>query len=129
MNDRFKFRAWDKKKKHYIGEDYPDKRFDDYEWDEWYAPLEYMYLMGMKYIIINQDFIVEQCTGLKDINEKLIYEGDILFKNGMYRKVFWIDDEGGFGYEPSTLFEPLQTQTCEIVGNIHENADLLKGED
>lgn len=119
MNDRFRFRAWNKKEKimYYDAEQTYDFLFgrpkaipcDNFEgllWDE--------------------DFVVEQCTGLKDKNGKLIYEGDIISRNGMFRKVFWLDDEGGFGYEPGTLFEPLQTKTCKIVGNIHENPEFLE---
>lgn len=116
VNDRFKFRFLDIEEKTYKSSDYPFFLCDDGD------------VLDTHFDIRNDDVVVEQCTGLKDKNGKLIYEGDIISRNGMFRKVFWLDDEGGFGYEPGTLFEPLQTKTCEIVGNIHENPELLESE-
>lgn len=123
MQDRFKFRFWRynpvQKKEVIISADLMniDGSADPYDNGE-----------GGSYCYFD-DCICEQCTGLKDKNGKLIYEGDIIERNGMYRKVFWIDDEGGFGYEPHTLFEPLQTDECVIAGNIHENPELLEKRD
>lgn len=111
--DRFKFRVWDKKNKNYV-----DLKFNNNHF--------YINHKGIVCPLGLNSYIIEQCTGLKDKNLKLIYEGDIIARNGMYRNVFWLYDEGGFGYEPSTLFEPLQTKDCEIVGNIHENKELLE---
>ena len=85
------------------------------------------------------EIIPEQCTGLKDKNGKLIYEGDILATSpnsqsyGCY-KVFFQKDECSFkviscdGSHDYAI--PLNVLTekndFQIIGNIHENPELLK---
>ena len=75
---------------------------------------------------------VNQYIGLKDKNEKEIYEGDILsdgnndkpykviFENGSFRAEF----EGDFEEYSFDLIDVV-AQGCEIVGNIYENPELL----
>ena len=79
---------------------------------------------------------VGQYTGLTDKNGKKIFEGDIL--NGLfylhpYRKIFQVgyavngfyffdeDDEDEVGWHPSHIVD------YEVIGNIHDNPELLKG--
>ena len=77
-----------------------------------------------------------QYTGLKDKNGKEIYEGDVL-KNTEHNftfKVQWgMENESYAGWAGnwnekdfvSPLFNaPLEN--CEVIGNIHENPELLK---
>lgn len=92
---------------------------------------------------------VGQYTGLKDKNSKEIWEGDIFKEDssGIVRSVFRVpgglafeDNPVSFGYDhrapvyPYSSIAEMQnaswlSQTCEIIGNIHDNPELLKGED
>lgn len=89
----------------------------------------------------------QQCTGLKDKNGKLIYEGDIVrFKdcndilvvnyqkelacfapqfycNGEYGGRLWFDDYDSFECQF------YKSNNFEVIGNIYENKSLLKSED
>ena len=79
------------------------------------------------------DIELMQYTGLKDKNNKEIYEGEILsngnnekpykviFENGSFRAEF----EGDFEEYSFDLIN-IVAQGCEIVGNIYENPELIK---
>jgi len=84
-------------------------------------------MQGEEYAVKdNEDIIIMQYTGLKDSNDKEIYEGDILkhpsgekgivkFSNGCF-----IIDYGNEDY--SSLFLQIGDKgQAKIVGNIYEN--------
>ncbi len=75
------------------------------------------------------DIIVEQYTGLKDKNGTEIYEGDILEEfdtSDLYMVEF---GRGCFlGKTLEDNYEDLYCvyHNCTVIGNIHENPELLK---
>ena len=73
---------------------------------------------------------VYQCTGLKDKNGKLIYEGDILQCNRMPTKVLceWFKDGFWVNYFINGAKRELRNMHnwYEVIGNIYENPELLE---
>lgn len=150
MRDRLKFRVWSKRECKYV----------EYHLDD---DLTFAIDIDGKLIAYASDYsdhancdegdfydshMVEQCTGLKDTNGKLIYEGDIvedeygckyIVKFGKHTITIPVGYENGetecWGWYLSKFtygFIYLQEQ-CDnlnpdneylIIGNIHENPEL-----
>jgi len=143
MSRELKFRIWFKPTYEYkcefmdrYGKELPDLDCvfytqDDFFDDTWLNTDDY------------EDITVEQYTGLKDKNGKEIYDGDIITEtiSGVEDydikqdyEVYWDDDTlcwgirgtKGFNYNlHSDLYETNMSR--EVIGNIHENPDLLEG--
>lgn len=73
--------------------------------------------------------VVEQCTGAKDKNGKLIYEGDILEGFDFRCVVKWNERLGGFyGYDSDKTYCTLNDyyrNNSVVIGNVNENPELL----
>jgi uncharacterized phage protein (TIGR01671 family) len=72
---------------------------------------------------------VGQFTGLKDKNGKRIWEGDIckIDKTDYNSQVIFFADYAGFMYEAKSFIYDLNidTENEEVIGNIHDNPELL----
>ena len=130
MNDRFKFRVWNKNTHSFTtggAIKFGGLCFVDEE------------DFGIKLGEHQECYVIEQCTGLKDKNGNLIYEGDVIqftrnrgyFTNkGDIRVVeFSAFRFCGFGWRsrPENNVEFALTESaakkCVVIGNIHEQAE------
>lgn len=81
---------------------------------------------------------MRQYTGLHDKNGKEIYESDIvdLLPDGYVKEkavVVWDNQRGGWGYRRTSEASEgglvyATWQPLEVIGNIYENPELLKGD-
>ena len=115
-NERFKFRVWSKKSNRYVNRYVIDDEGVAYQCND-AGEFDYE-------LIPNADVIIEQCTGLKDKNGKLIFEGDVLQAPGqtIAYKVQWAHH--GFvvkvGFSSAKSYPMSNCEMFEIIGNIHE---------
>ena len=75
---------------------------------------------------------VGQFTGLTDKNGKKIFEGDIIRKTnkGRHPEIFTANIRTDFRVNEEVYYGPCEhfTESCEyeIIGNIHDNPELMK---
>ena len=118
-----KFRAWHKEKKimgEVLGIDILHKEiFFSNEDVDCYGHTDF------------KDIELMQYTGLKDKNNKKIYEGDIVTLHNSKYKVIFNSKEARFvlrddEFESEIPFTNNNNERMKIVGNIYENPELLK---
>lgn len=77
-----------------------------------------------------EDIELMEYTGLKDKNNKEIYEGDIVTLHNSKYKVIFLNEEARFvlrndEFEYEIPFTNNNNKRMEIIGNIYENPELL----
>lgn len=139
MQDRFRFRVWKK---------YNCPSYDEHKHEMFYdAEKTYDFLLNKipencfsDILEDEKEYIVMQCTGLKDKNGKLIYEGDIIkieyYDYGIkYRigVVEWEDDGFRITYHNAkdtkvsgcSLVDIVNGDKQEVIGNIFQDKELM----
>ena len=118
MNDRFRFRVFDKEKNNYVDDSEVELILHNdgvLLFGNWHEDIK----------VVEQDkYIIEQCANVRDKNGKLVYEGDLL--GGL--PVVWVNELNGFRVKVNTIhgwdwhyINEFTNQ--EITGNIHEQAE------
>lgn len=151
MNDRFRFRVWDKEN-HILHILQDGKKYDcdsvEIAFDGSLIGTSFNDEIERKEHSIaylgGENCVLEQCTGLKDKNGKLIYEGDIVkekdeepmavIKFGICRGYQCFFPEWFSPYAKATKYSLGFRQDLnywlkegiEVIGNIHENPELLE---
>ena len=120
-----KFRAWDKREEDVYG----DKNEPHYEYN---VECTYDSSLGSDFgaVIFQEDITLEQYTGIHDKNGKEVYEGDIVrFKCWGHEYIDKVEYHK-WGYYPIAPSKPEVSLSAdgeiEIIGNIHENPELLE---
>ena len=141
MSDRFKFRVWcDIKDEMYYNVYVGREGVIIPNYQEMVNPLM---LNKEPHSFVSLRFMgkhLMQCTGLRDKNEKLIYEGDLCkakkpnsYLNGVY-EIAWHQKKGRWYYKGQPDYKDLYqvgcegNLSCEVIGNVYENPELLERE-
>lgn len=123
MQDRFRVRGWSI---------YDSNYYDDIQ-NMLFGEEDNMTLLDAISKGLVSEIIPEQCTGLKDKNGKLIYEGDIVECDEWFGETrAYIECEKDSACyrlrnkHDSCLLSLFVHDGLETIGNIHENPELLE---
>lgn len=130
MQDRFKFRIWSNTQGKYLTDDDIWELTDGIVEDVYclLSEIDYSTNDDVEQTINKARLVIEQCTGCRDCDDNLIYEGDIVSVEG-WSKLFVVTfEDGKFLLDKNDCwFDEMPTSNIWVAGNIHEDADLLKG--
>ncbi len=80
----------------------------------------------------DDDMEIMQYTGQKDVNNKEIFQRDIILIDDAKNMIVWDNNRGGWSYTDvdrklkMTPFGRSEANRSEVLGNEFENPDLMK---
>ena len=143
---QLKFRIWDKQDKRFVNNDCGTHCCSNWHLDAFSGdPVDFVntlgdepyqfsaqepcdYWMDGTKIVKEPRYVVQQWTGLKDLNGKEIYEGDFLSPVAYHKhlEVKWISELDEYDWTGWNIGYTEEMGKKTVIGNKFENPELLK---